>query len=282
MADTLANGADVFITEARKLPNLSEIEQMSAVQLTALQKKTQTVRGMYNALPAGAKKQTDVSRWSGYLAEKEAAIADGLVDDAVKFIYDVQDLPNVSAIKQMKRTAFNRTKSAIEAARAAYNALPSADKSKAAVIRWKGYLEDKEAAVGLDFIREARALPNLSAIRSMSRSALNQLEPKLQTARAAYHSLSAVAKNDPEVRLWENYLTQKENERIKSLEETPSEPEEPAEGLIKGNINSRGEKIYHVPGGAYYDRTIIDESAGERWFKTEAEAIAAGWVKSSR
>ncbi len=47
--------------------------------------------------------------------------------------------------------------------------------------------------------------------------------------------------------------------------------------LIKGNINSKGEKIYHMPNGAIYDRTIIDESKGERWFHTEAEAQAAGW-----
>jgi micrococcal nuclease len=52
--------------------------------------------------------------------------------------------------------------------------------------------------------------------------------------------------------------------------------------LIKGNISSSGEKIYHVPGGAFYDQTTIDESAGERWFCTEAEAQAAGWRKSSR
>ena len=45
---------------------------------------------------------------------------------------------------------------------------------------------------------------------------------------------------------------------------------------IKGNISERG-KIYHVPGSPSYDQTKIDESKGERWFCTEAEAIAAGW-----
>jgi len=52
--------------------------------------------------------------------------------------------------------------------------------------------------------------------------------------------------------------------------------------LIKGNISSSGEKIYHVPGGSYYDRTVIDESKGERWFCSEQEAQAAGWRKSKR
>ena len=48
-------------------------------------------------------------------------------------------------------------------------------------------------------------------------------------------------------------------------------------GLIKGNINSKKEKIYHMPGGAYYDRTIAEE-----WFKTEEEAQKAGYRKSQR
>ena len=55
------------------------------------------------------------------------------------------------------------------------------------------------------------------------------------------------------------------------------------EPVIKGNISLRtGEKIYHVPGGYYYDDTVIDEPSGERWFCTEAEAVAAGWRKSKR
>jgi micrococcal nuclease len=53
--------------------------------------------------------------------------------------------------------------------------------------------------------------------------------------------------------------------------------------VIKGNISqSTGEKIYHVPGGEFYDKTVIDEAAGERWFCTEQEAVAAGWRRSKR
>jgi hypothetical protein len=50
--------------------------------------------------------------------------------------------------------------------------------------------------------------------------------------------------------------------------------------LIKGNISSTGERIYHVPGGLYYNATVIDTAKGERWFCTEAEAVAAGWRRS--
>lgn len=46
---------------------------------------------------------------------------------------------------------------------------------------------------------------------------------------------------------------------------------------INGKIRSSGEKIYHKPGDPHYKRTKIDESKGERYFKTEEEAQAAGW-----
>ncbi len=77
--------------------------------------------------------------------------------------------------------------------------------------------------------------------------------------------------------------------------ETPTPPPagSPAEGaceysgtseaVIKGNISTNsGEKIYHVPGGSFYEQTVIDEAAGERWFCAESDAIAAGWRISQR
>lgn len=46
---------------------------------------------------------------------------------------------------------------------------------------------------------------------------------------------------------------------------------------IKGNINSKGEKIFHVPGQRFYAATVITPSKGERWFCSVSEALAAGW-----
>jgi hypothetical protein len=46
---------------------------------------------------------------------------------------------------------------------------------------------------------------------------------------------------------------------------------------IKGNITAQGVRIYHPPGCRYDKDTIIDTNRGERWFCTEAEAVAAGW-----
>ncbi len=49
---------------------------------------------------------------------------------------------------------------------------------------------------------------------------------------------------------------------------------------IKGNISSSGEKIYQVQGQKYYNKTVIDESKGEKWFCTEEEARYSGWRNS--
>ncbi len=52
---------------------------------------------------------------------------------------------------------------------------------------------------------------------------------------------------------------------------------------VKGNISvSTGRKLYHVPGMEDYETTAIDPLKGERWFCTEAEAIANGWQRAPR
>ncbi|TIN31720.1 MAG: hypothetical protein E5Y31_00975 [Mesorhizobium sp.] len=49
---------------------------------------------------------------------------------------------------------------------------------------------------------------------------------------------------------------------------------------IKGNINDRGEHIYHVPGQEYYLVTRVNPARGERWFCSQWEAWWAGWRKA--
>jgi len=48
---------------------------------------------------------------------------------------------------------------------------------------------------------------------------------------------------------------------------------------IKGNVSLRNkeEKIYHCPNWRDYDRTDVNIFEGDKWFCTEAEAIAAGF-----
>ncbi|KZL89167.1 thermonuclease family protein [Clostridium magnum] len=69
----------------------------------------------------------------------------------------------------------------------------------------------------------------------------------------------------------------KQSNSSSSNSNSSTAPSSSGHGLIKGNINSKGEKIYHVPGGQFYDKTVP-----EQWFNTEAEAQAAGYRKSKR
>jgi len=46
---------------------------------------------------------------------------------------------------------------------------------------------------------------------------------------------------------------------------------------IKGNVGTSGARVYHLPGGRFYERTRIDPRRGEAWFCYEAEAQAAGF-----
>lgn len=52
--------------------------------------------------------------------------------------------------------------------------------------------------------------------------------------------------------------------------------------VIKGNISSKGRRIFHVPGQRDYENTKISEHKGERWFCSREEAIAAGWRPARR
>lgn len=58
--------------------------------------------------------------------------------------------------------------------------------------------------------------------------------------------------------------------------------EEDRDCVIKGNISRHGVRIYHLPFQQFYSRTKIDPGAGERWFCTEDDALAAGWRRALR
>jgi endonuclease YncB( thermonuclease family) len=47
---------------------------------------------------------------------------------------------------------------------------------------------------------------------------------------------------------------------------------------IKGNINRKGKKLYHLPGSDWYEKTRISVAHGEKWFCSEGEAKAAGFL----
>lgn len=58
----------------------------------------------------------------------------------------------------------------------------------------------------------------------------------------------------------------------------PTGCQQPPTGCaVKGNINSKQEKIYHLPAERDYADVEIDPAHGELWFCTIEEAVASGW-----
>ena len=53
--------------------------------------------------------------------------------------------------------------------------------------------------------------------------------------------------------------------------------------VIKGNFENKrasGRKLYYLPNCAQYKFVLVEKDLGERWFCTEKEAIAAGYIKA--
>jgi len=87
-----------------------------------------------------------------------------------------------------------------------------------------------------------------------------------------------------EEKIQKELLNDETSAKTTPTESTPVIQPEPElvtqECVVKGNISSSGERIYHVPGCASYSRTKISPSKGERWFCSEQEAVNAGWRKA--
>jgi endonuclease YncB( thermonuclease family) len=95
-----------------------------------------------------------------------------------------------------------------------------------------------------------------------------------------YTRAEARAKSDRRRGIWAGEFDYPWEWRKRKRRETVQDSRSPGDCRIKGNISRKGTRIYHVPGGRWYDRTRIDTASGERWFCTEAEARAAGWRRS--
>jgi micrococcal nuclease len=76
----------------------------------------------------------------------------------------------------------------------------------------------------------------------------------------------------------EDYVQDEGFDEEPETNDSPTEEKSSSDGCqIKGNINSKGEKIYHVPEGSYYEMTKAEEM-----FCTKNEAEEAGFRPSSR
>lgn len=89
-----------------------------------------------------------------------------------------------------------------------------------------------------------------------------------QRARAARRGIWALGFQSPET-----------YRRARRAEAVPQAPPD-VHCAIKGNVSSRGDRIYHLRGSRDYAAVRISPAKGERWFCTEAEAAAAGWRRA--
>ncbi|MYL35002.1 hypothetical protein GLW08_18345 [Pontibacillus yanchengensis] len=91
----------------------------------------------------------------------------------------------------------------------------------------------------------------------------------LKQKQRAVERLSTMTKPLPDQMNEQPPAVQPESESPLPIE-VPSIP-------IKGNRNSRGDRIYHVPGGQFYERVTAVET-----FETEEEAQQKGYRRSKR
>lgn len=195
-----ATQGDAFIRVVRALPSVANITSADASSVRA-------ARNLYNSLPNAEKANADVTRWAGYLADKEAALP---VDHVRNFLLESRVLPNVAEINAMNATEFAQAKVDLQAARASYAQLTDAEKANADVARWAGYLTVKEDAFGVTFILAAKDLPSMDAIGEMDAEELVAVQEDIDSVRELYDALSDVAKADKEVARWIGYVDQKE------------------------------------------------------------------------
>lgn len=82
--------------------------------------------------------------------------------------------------------------------------------------------------------------------------------------------------NTPNFNTNQGQTTTTKNPEVAVEPNTSTNPSNNEACYIKGNISSKT-KIYHMPGGSFYERTDP-----EMCFNSEGEAQAAGFTKSSR
>src|SRR5699024_2113173 len=155
-----------FVNQAAAIPSVSAIEALSGKKLDAVRADIQSARASYTALADVAKKHSSVSKWESFLGYKEEA-AKAEVSGADAFVANVRAIANISAIEAMNEKDFAAERTKVATARVLYNRLSDADKADDSVMRWVGYLTEKEEAVGLPFINEVKALASLEEIAEM-------------------------------------------------------------------------------------------------------------------
>lgn len=82
----------------------------------------------------------------------------------------------------------------------------------------------------------------------------------------------------PEIKVEQAFVSPNYNPNVSGVQTSQESSTSNQEVLCDGKIKGSSSMIYHIPGGAFYDRT----TKPIRCFDTETEAINAGFRKSTR
>jgi len=221
IADTLLESGEGFILAAKALPSIGEINGMDENQLAVLDDEMPTVRALYDALTSASKNKPEISRWEGYLAEKESAVYSRLNQDKV-FVKTARELPNISEIEEMDNKALKALEEEVLNVRTFYESLSTANQEIDEVAKWEDYLTEKEDVISTQliiteneeaiaaFLDAAKALPTISEMNQLSNGRLENIERDFAEVRSLYDGLTTFQQSNGEVTIWEGYLTAKE------------------------------------------------------------------------
>nr|WP_245947189.1 thermonuclease family protein [Bacillus taeanensis] len=153
----------------------------------------------------------------------------------------------------------------------------------------KSKLEDQNVTLEMDISERDKYGRLLAYVYTMDGEMINERLLEEGLARVAYvfepntkyvdnfYKIQQQAQQE-EKGIWsmENYATDEGSNYDAAVDTSAETIEKQNSGCdIKGNINSSGEKIYHLSSGRYYKQT-----KAERIFCTEAEAKKAGFRKA--
>ena len=143
LSELPALAAEEFVNYVAAMPNLTQINRMTQVNIIKLENDMKVARAQFNSLSNADKSDAKVALWGTYLSQKEAAVAQ-IYQDAHDFEALLRKTPNVEAVLKQNEAQRADTLKQYQAGRKAYDALSIAVKSFDNVIRWEEFLTIRE------------------------------------------------------------------------------------------------------------------------------------------
>lgn len=192
-----------FVNESREIPNVSAIERMETEELTATVRQIKSARATYESLSSSDKNHPSAKKWVGFLETKE----NSLVKEAILLAID---LPRVDRVNDATGTVLEAAEKDIDAVRELFNVLPEEAQAHPSVIKWAGFLTEKEDAVQVrKFVEFSMELPSTAEISELDAEELAKAKTDIATAKEMFEALRPSAKQHPSANKWAGFLDEK-------------------------------------------------------------------------